>query len=46
MPARRSVDLVDTDVITELRKKDKANPRVAAFFKGAAAGNMTLTSPR
>ncbi len=29
--------LVDTDVISELRKKDKANPRVSAFFKDAAA---------
>ena len=34
--------LVDTDVISELRKKDKANPRVAAFFKDAAANDVPL----
>lgn len=34
--------LVDTDVISELRKKDKANRRVVAFFKGAAARDLSL----
>ncbi len=34
--------LIDTDVISELRKKDKANPRVAAFFKDAAANDLPL----
>lgn len=34
--------LVDTDVISELRKKDKANPRVTAFFKDAAARDLPL----
>ncbi|MGH9549291.1 MAG: type II toxin-antitoxin system VapC family toxin [Terriglobales bacterium] len=34
--------LVDTDVISELRKKDKANLRVAAFFKDAAARDAAL----
>lgn len=32
--------LIDTDVISELRKKDKADPRVAAFLKDAAARNL------
>lgn len=32
MFARRGVYLIDTDVISELRKKDKANPGVVAFF--------------
>jgi toxin FitB len=36
------VYLVDTDVISELRKKDKANPRVTAFFKNAAARDLPL----
>jgi toxin FitB len=36
------VYLVDTDVISELRKKDKANPRVTAFFKDAAARDLPL----
>ena len=34
--------LVDTDVVSELRKKDKANPGVAAFFKDAAARDLPL----
>ena len=34
--------LVDTDVVSELRKKDKANPGVAAFFKDAAARDFPL----
>jgi hypothetical protein len=42
MSPRRNVYLVDTDVISELRKKDKANPRVAAFFKDAAARDAPL----
>jgi predicted nucleic acid-binding protein len=42
MPLRHGVYLVDTDVISELRRKDKANPRVTAFFKGAAAHDLPL----
>lgn len=34
--------LVDTDVISELRKKDKADRRVVQFFKEAAAKNVPL----
>jgi toxin FitB len=42
MPPRHGVYLVDTDVISELRRKDKANPRVRAFFKDAAADDLPL----
>lgn len=34
--------LVDTDVISELRKKDKADRRVVAFFKDAGARDAPL----
>ena len=34
--------LVDTDVISELRKKDKADRRVTAFFKSASARDLPL----
>lgn len=34
--------LVDTDVISELRKKDKADRRVTAFFKDASARDLPL----
>ena len=34
--------LVDTDVVSELRKKDKADRRVVQFFKDAAARNVPL----
>lgn len=34
--------LVDTNVISEIRKKDKANPGVKQFFKQAAKQNYTL----
>lgn len=34
--------LVDTDVISELRKKDKANRRVVAFFEDAAVRDLPL----
>lgn len=34
--------LVDTDVISELRKGHKADLRVAAFFKDVAARNVPL----
>lgn len=34
--------LVDTDVISELRKKDKADRRVTAFFKDACARDLPL----
>jgi hypothetical protein len=36
------VYLVDTDVISELRKKDKADRRVTAFFKDAAFRELPL----
>jgi len=36
------VYLVDTDVISELRKKDKADRRVTAFFKDASARDLAL----
>jgi hypothetical protein len=36
------VYLVDTDVISELRKKDKADRRVTAFFKDASARDLPL----
>ena len=42
MLPRQSVYLVDTDVISELRKKEKANRRVAAFFKDAATRDLPL----
>ena len=34
--------LVDTDVVSELRKKAKADRRVVQFFKDAAARNVPL----
>lgn len=34
--------LVDMDVISELRKKDKADRQVSAFFKDAAARDLPL----
>lgn len=34
--------LVDTDVISELRKKDKADRRVIAFFQDASARDVPL----
>jgi len=36
------VYLVDTDVISELRKGDKADRRVTAFFKDASARDLPL----
>ena len=39
---RRNVYLVDTDIVSELRKKARANRRVVQFFKGAAARNVPL----
>ena len=36
------MDLVDTDVVSELRKKDNANPGVAAFFSDAAVRDLPL----
>ena len=42
MRPRRSVYLVDTDVISELRKKGKADRRVTAFFKDASARDLPL----
>lgn len=34
--------LIDTDVISELRKKEKANPGLIAFFKEVSAGDAPL----
>jgi predicted nucleic acid-binding protein len=42
MPPGPSVYLVDTDVVSELRKKDRANPWVIAFFKDAYARDLPL----
>jgi len=36
------VYLVDTDVISELRKKETANPGVVAFFKEASSSSATV----
>ena len=42
MPARPNVYLVDTDVVSELRKRGKANQGVPAFFKAAAVRDAPL----
>ena len=34
--------LIDTDVISEIRKQDEANPGVAGFFRWAASDNIGL----
>lgn len=34
--------LIDTDVISELRKRDEANPGVVAFFKEVASADVPL----
>jgi glutamine phosphoribosylpyrophosphate amidotransferase len=39
---RRNVYLVDTDIVSELRKKARANRRVVQFFKDAGARNVPL----
>jgi len=36
------VYLIDTDVISELRKKDQANPGVVAFFKEVSSRDTAL----
>jgi len=36
------VYLIDTDVISELRKRDKANPGVVAFFKEVVSSDAPL----
>jgi len=36
------VYLIDTDVISELRKKDQANPGVVAFFKEVSSRDTPL----
>jgi hypothetical protein len=36
------VYLIDTDVISELRKREKANPGVVAFFKAVASSDAPL----
>jgi predicted nucleic acid-binding protein len=42
MPPRQNVYLVDTDVISELRKKEKANRGVIAFFDEVASSEEPL----
>jgi hypothetical protein len=42
MLPRQSVYLIDTDVISELRKKEKANRGVAAFFAEVAGSDAPL----
>jgi hypothetical protein len=42
MTPRRSVYLIDTDVISELRKRDKADPGVVTFFKEVASSDAPL----
>lgn len=42
MLPRQSVYLVDTDVISELRKKEKANRGVVAFFDEVAGSDAPL----
>jgi toxin FitB len=42
MAPRRGVYLVDTDVISELRKKKNANVGVIAFFKEASSSDVAL----
>lgn len=42
MTQRPGVYLVDTDVISELRKRDRANPGVVAFFKELASSDVPL----
>ena len=39
---RRHVYLIDTNVVSEARKKDRANPGVTAFFKQAAVQQRGL----
>ena len=42
MAPRRGVYLVDTDVISELRKRDKADRRVTEFFNDASSRDVPL----
>jgi toxin FitB len=42
MAPRRGVYLVDTDVISELRKKKNANVGVIAFFKEVSSSDVAL----
>src|ERR1700736_3833560 len=42
MAPRRSVYLVDTDVVSEVRKKETANPGVVAFFKEVSSSDAPL----
>jgi predicted nucleic acid-binding protein len=42
MRPRRGVYLIDTDVISELRRKEKANPGVIAFFRKTASSDAPL----
>ncbi len=42
MLPRRGVYLIDTDVISELRKKDQANTGVVAFFKEVSLRETAL----
>jgi toxin FitB len=36
------VYLVDTDVVSEMRKKERANRGVAAFFRSATENDVAL----
>jgi predicted nucleic acid-binding protein len=42
MPLRRGVYLIDTDVISELRKRERANRGVVAFFKEVASSDAPI----
>ena len=42
MPLRLGVYLVDTDIVSELRKKEKANAGVVAFFRDVASNDSPL----
>jgi hypothetical protein len=42
MTPRRGVCLIDNDVISELRRRDKANPGVVAFVKEVASSDAPL----
>ena len=42
MQSRHGVYLIDTDVISELRKKETTNPGVVAFFKEVSSSDAPL----
>jgi hypothetical protein len=41
MPSKPGVYLIDTDVVSSVRKRDKADPGVAVFFRQATADELT-----